>query len=101
MQAGGIVIELMVDVTSNPQNTLDTWVTSDGHSINCFLLHDKDGMSNGALEATPGENREWAFIVDTSTMEIVWRAFGSLGGQAIEESSAVQGLVEMCNRLGC
>ena len=94
------MIELMVDVTSNPQNLLNAWITSDGRDLNCIVLHDKDGMSNDALE-DQGANREWAYIVDTRTMEIVWRAFGSLGQQAEADSSAVQGLVQMCTLLGC
>jgi hypothetical protein len=101
MQAGGLVIELMVDVTGDPMALLNAWITSDGRDLNCIVVHDKDGMSNDALEEPVGVNREWAFIVDTTTMEIVWRAFGSLSTQPESDSSAVQGLVEMCNRLGC
>jgi hypothetical protein len=98
-QAGGIVIELLVDVTSDPIPLVDAWVTSDGRDLNCSVVHDKDGVSNDALKDMA--NREWAFVIDTSTMKIVWRAFGSTGNQAEEDSSAVQGLVEMCNRLTC
>jgi hypothetical protein len=100
MQAGGLVIELMVDATANPMGLLDAWITSDGRDLNCIVIHDKDGMSDPTLEAMPGQNREWGYIVDTSTMEIVWRQFGSLGQQAEADSSAVQGLGEMCVRLG-
>jgi hypothetical protein len=97
---GGLVIELLVDNSADAMALVDAWVTSDGRDLNCSVVHDKDGMSNSALEEN-GANREWAFIIDTTTMEIVWRAFGSLGSQAEEDSSAVQGLVEMCNLLAC
>lgn len=93
-QAGGIVIELMVDNTSSAMTLIDNWVAT--YQLNCSVMHDKDGQSRPALASGNGD-REWAFIVDLSTMEIVWRAFGSLGGGlAIEDYAAVQGLVEIC-----
>lgn len=100
-EAGGIVIELMVD--ANPADAtvlVDAWITSDGRDLNCSVVHDKDGMSNGALDGPQG-NREYGYVIDLSTMEILWRGFGSLGSQPEASSSAVQGLVEMCSRLGC
>jgi len=91
---GGIFIELMVDSTSDPMTLLDAWTSA--YSLNCSVMHDKDGVANGVLQ-DEGANREWAFIIDLSTMEIVWRAFGSLGGSlAVEDYAAVQGLVEIC-----
>jgi hypothetical protein len=106
MGNGGLVVELMVDDTANPMGVVDTWVTSDGHQINCSVVHDTDGFSNSSLEDIPPggtnpANREWAFVIDTSNMQIVWRAFGSLGDQEVEDSSAVQGLTEMCELLQC
>ena len=89
----------MVDVNGAPQGLLDAWTTSDGRDLNCSVLHDKDGQSNPTL-ADNGANREWAFVIDTSNMQIVWKAFGSLGNQPELDSSAVQGLIELCSRLG-
>ncbi len=91
---GGIFIELMVDSTGNPMGLVDDWVST--YSLNCSVMHDKDGASRTAL-ADNGADREWAFIVDLSTMEITWRGFGSLGGGlAVEDYAAVLGLVEIC-----
>lgn len=95
-QNGGIFIELMVDNTSNPMMTVDDWVAT--NSLNCSVMHDKDGNTRTELEG-PNGDREYAFIVDLSTMEIVWREFGSLGApmsMAIEDYAAVLGLVEIC-----
>lgn len=100
-QNGGIVIELMVDNTSDAMGLLNAWTAA--YSLNCSVMHDKDGMARAMLQSN-GADREWAFIVDLSTMEIVWRAFGSLGGSlAVEDYAAVQGLVEICsaNYLNC
>lgn len=93
-QNGGIVIELMVDNTNDGMGLVDAWTAS--YSLNCSVMHDKDGQANPVL-ADEGANREWAFVIDLSNMEIVWRGFGSLGGGlAIEDYAAVQGLVEIC-----
>ena len=93
-QNGGIVIELMVDNTADPIALVDSWTAA--YSLNCSVMHDKDGMANPTL-ADEGANREWAFVVDLSNMEIVWRGFGSLGGGlAVEDYAAVLGLVEIC-----
>ena len=93
-QNGGIVIELMVDSTNDAMGLVDSWTAA--YSLNCSVMHDKDGTANPIL-ADEGANREWAFVIDLSTMEIVWRGFGSLGGGlAIEDYAAVLGLVEIC-----
>lgn len=93
-QNGGIFIELIIDVSNDPVTLVDDWTAA--YSLNGSVMHDKDGQANFALEDM-GANREWAFIVDLSNMEIVWRAFGSLGGGlAIEDYAAVEGLVEIC-----
>lgn len=93
-QNGGIFIELMVDNTNNPMTLVDAWVSS--YDLNGSVMHDKDGMARSSLQSM-GADREWAFIVDLSTMEIVWRGFGGLGGgMAIEDYAAVEGLVEIC-----
>jgi hypothetical protein len=93
-QNGGIFIELMVDSSGDPMSLVDSWVS--GYSLNCSVMHDKDGNSREALREG-SQDREWAFIVDLSTMKIVWRGFGSLGGGlAVEDYAAVLGLVEIC-----
>jgi hypothetical protein len=92
---GGIVIELMVDNTNDAMGLVDGWTAT--YELNCSVVHDKDNESNFQLQ-DQGANREWAFVIDTSTMEIVWRGFGSLGGSlAIEQYAAVLGLVEICS----
>lgn len=94
-QNGGIFIELVVDVSNDPMTLLDNWVAT--YDLNCSVMHDKDGQARIALEDM-GNDREWAFIVDLSNMEIVWRDFGSLGGNLqLEQYAAVQGLVEICS----
>lgn len=91
---GGVFIELMVDSTNDAMGLVDDWVAS--YSLNCSVMHDKDGASRDALKEGSSD-REWAFILDLSTMEIVWRGFGSLGGGlAVEDYAAVLGLVEIC-----
>lgn len=92
---GGIFIELMVDTTGDAMTLIDNWVAT--YSLNCSVMHDKDGASRDALK--DGADREWAFIVDLATMAIVWRDFGSTGApdsMAVEDYAAVLGLVEIC-----
>jgi hypothetical protein len=90
---GGIYIELIVDSLSNPVSTVDAWTAS--YALNCSVMHDKDGASRPAL--ANGGDREWSYLVDLSNMQIVWTAFGSLGGGLpIEDYAGVLALVEMC-----
>ena len=94
-QNGGILIELMVDPTNDPMDLVNRWVSS--YSLNCSVMHDKDGMTRPAL-ATGNQDREWAFIVDLSTMEIVWAEHGShASGSPVESYAAVLGMVEICS----
>jgi len=92
--AGGIILELLEQGTSGgtPPTTpeMDGWITTYG--LKCDVLRLK-------FDNPPAlEGREWAYLVDLSTMEIVWKAFGSTG--TTNNSAAKQGLVEIKSRLG-
>ncbi|MEM1031667.1 MAG: hypothetical protein AAF928_00240 [Myxococcota bacterium] len=92
--SGGIVMQVLVDNTQNPMSLVDTWVGT--FEINASVMHDRDGEVRNQLSPN-GQNREWAYLIDLSTMEILWRAFGSFGGNLdVEDYSGVLGLVEMC-----
>ena len=75
------------------RNTVDLWTTS--YELNVTSVRALDPDTRFELV-----DREWAYIVDTSNMQIVWKAFGSFGSQPATSSSAYQGLAEMATRLG-
>lgn len=90
---GGIFIELMVDTTNDPMGLVDNWTAT--YSLNCSVMHDKDGETRPTL--ANGGDREWAYLIDLSNMEIVWSDFGSTGsGLAVEDYAGVLALVEIC-----
>jgi len=83
----------IVDSTNDPMSVVDAWTAA--HSLNCSVMHDKDGATRPAL--ANNADREWAYLVDLSTMEIKWTEFGSTGsGLFIEDYAGVLGLVELC-----
>ena len=75
------------------QTTVDVWTNT--YELNVNTMRALDGETRNELQ-----DREWAYIVDTSNMQIVWRAFGSFGSQPATSSSAYQGLVKMDELLG-
>ncbi|MCC6216005.1 MAG: hypothetical protein IT376_14155 [Polyangiaceae bacterium] len=66
---------------------LDPWV--DTYDLSVTALSPAPGSTFGADLG----GREWAYVVELSTMRIVWKGFGSYGPTT--NSSALQGLVEL------
>jgi hypothetical protein len=92
--AGGRVIEVMFSGTAGAptDNELDSWVTAYDLKVSLVAPKGTSSLAGGASD------REHAYIVDLSTMKIVWTVFGSYGPTT--NSSAKQGLAEMRRLMG-
>lgn len=80
-QAGGAVIEALFG------GDLDAWITAYDLKVTTAVPEPGGGLVGGVAD------REHAFIVELSTMQIVWYGFGSYA--TTDNSSAKQGLAEM------
>lgn len=93
LDAGGIVIEILfTEVPDGGRGELSAWVETFDLMVTTIVPLDGNTLVESAAD------REHAFIVDLSTMEIVWTAFGSY--TTTTNSSAKQGVAEMLRLLG-
>lgn len=65
---------------------LDAWILSE--DLHVTVVRPKDGQTLQELV-----NREWTYVVDLTTMKIVWKGFGSFDGS--QPSSVDAGLTEL------
>jgi hypothetical protein len=94
-QAGGRVIEVLFSGQmpgSQPLPELSAWITSYDLKVTALA------PNAGNTLVASASDREHAYIVDLSTMKIVWTVFGSYGPTT--NSSAKQGLAKMKELLG-
>lgn len=84
MAAGGAVVEALIE------DELDAWITT--YDLKITVVRPKS--SAFLTEMGP---REWGYIIDLSTMKIVWKGFGSFS--TTTNSSAKQGLAELIKLL--
>ena len=90
---GGAVVEILMTPdpqAASPQAGLNTWITTFGLNITAVLP--RDGMTQSVLGV-----RETAYIVNLSTMKIVWKFNGNLAG--IGDSSGKVGVTEILKSL--
>jgi hypothetical protein len=73
IEAGGLVVDVFIDGAQTTQ--MDAWIQTE--SLHVSVCTAKDGQTLAELQS-----REWSYIVDLSTMKIVWTGFGSYSGQA-------------------
>lgn len=83
---GGPVVEVLI------QDQLDAWITT--YDLKVSVVRPKDPPT---FLADMGP-REWAYVIDLSTMKIVWKGFGSFSSTT--NSSAKQALLELNQLLG-
>lgn len=69
IEAGGLVVEVLYDHDPLP------WIQAEDLHVTVVTV--KDGQTLQELQS-----REWSYIVDLTTMKIVWTGFGSYSGQA-------------------
>ncbi len=87
--AGGAVVEALLD---SGQAALDAWINT--YDLKISVVHPKQ-TSQFLTDLGP---RETAYVIDLSTMKIVWTGFGSFG--PTDNSSAKQAMAEMAKLLG-
>ena len=83
---GGAVVEALIE------DQLDAWITT--YDLENTVVQPKDPQT---LLSEMGP-RETGYIIDLSTMTIVWKTFGSFS--PTDNSSAKQGMAEMKTLLG-
>jgi hypothetical protein len=83
---GGAVVEALIE------NQLDAWITT--YDLKNTVVQPLD-PNTFLAEMGP---RETGYIIDLSTMKIVWKTFGSFAPTT--NSSAKQGMAEMKTLLG-
>lgn len=84
MKKGGLVVEIL------HSGDLVAWIKSE--NLHVTVVKPKDAETLNQLVS-----REWTYIVDLQTMKIVWKKFGSYGGQ---NTSVAEGLTELQKLLG-
>jgi hypothetical protein len=91
VKAGGAVVEILM--TGSPgaaHDGLDAWI--EAYNLDVTTVAPTDGFTMSELGV-----RETCFIVDLSTMKIVWKDNGSLAG--IGDSSAKTGIAKILTLL--
>jgi len=95
--AGGIIVEVLIQ-SGYSGGALDmfditTWVNT--YDLDITTMMAVDAQTEAALI-----DREWSFIIDTSTMQIVWRQQGSQVDGGESSSGAYSGMTQMMLLLG-
>jgi hypothetical protein len=73
------------------QTEMTAWIQND--SLHVTVVRPKDAQTLSELQS-----REWTYVVDLSTMKIVWTGFGSYDGS--KPSSVEEGLSQLMTLLG-
>jgi hypothetical protein len=82
--AGGAVVEALIE------DQLDAWITT--YDLKITVVRPKSPTF-----LTDLDGREYGYVIDLSTMKIVWKGFGSYSSTT--NSSAKQGLAELIKLL--
>ena len=97
VDAGGVAVEILeTNVFREPtQAELDTWIDTFGLTITSVIDRDPDAQTE---TFTALGVREQIFIVDLSTMTIVYQFSGDVTGQATPSANAA--IDDILSRLG-
>ena len=96
VNAGGMIAEVLIQSGFNgalQMSDVTTWVNT--FELDFTVVMATDGETQNALI-----DREWTYIVDTSTMEIVWRRQGVQFDAGESGSAAYAGMQQMLTLLG-
>jgi hypothetical protein len=85
VEAGGVVVEIL------HSGDVDAWVKA--YDLHVTVVKPKDAETLNELVS-----REWTYVIDLSTMKIVWKGFGSYDGS--KPSSVEEGLSQLMTLLG-